>query len=58
MRTYKQAPKDKKWVITEYGLEDSNVRRMIRDANPKDRYERSVPVSWFLKGYVELVDRR
>lgn len=56
MVNYRQAPRGKRWVLTEYGLENSKVRRTFTDS--KERYEGSCPIQWVAKGYVELVDGR
>lgn len=59
MVNFSQAKPGKKWALTEYGLEQPRIRAKFKEGTTEaKRYERSVPYSWVLKGYVEEVDRR
>ena len=59
MITYVYAPDDKKFVLTEFGLEKSYVRcRYLVGSEQKARYEKKVPISWVEQEYVKLTERR
>ena len=56
MVKYIKAKQGYKFVLTEFGLEQSHVRAKYEDKHPLNKqYKRSVPQAWIEKGYVEEV---
>ena len=56
--SFKHAPKDYKWSLTEYGMERRSVREKFDPfGKTKTSYEESVPASWVSRGYVIAVKK-
>lgn len=49
---FQKAKHGYQFVLTEFGMEVSNIRAKFSDTNKKNQYLHSVPVSWITKGYV------
>lgn len=55
--SFKQASAGKKFILTEYGFEQPRIKAKFDSETSKKRYEKSVPLSWVMRGYVTEVDK-
>lgn len=56
MCNHKRVEDGYKWELTEEGRKLGRVAAKFEDGNPcKKAVEKTVPVSWFEKGYVRMV---
>lgn len=58
MVKYVNAPQNKKWCLTELGLEMGRIRcKFENEGRLKKQYEKVVPESWVNNGYVIACDK-